>query len=340
MRPGLPDGSPNVEPKTGRQVAVLEWAAWGGFLLPNLLGDTGFRIATDPFRPFPEADFETVCRRAAAVCFHINLSLRRRLPLDIEALTVRFVKRGLHVVNGGALDIRKSVLHAHLEAIGLPSARATKNGAPDEMLFLKTELNYGGELERRLPADLLSETGLGELVSTDLGPYSYRSVCRRDVPESAWADPSLVVEKFVTNPEGSFFRAYFCGRQIIIVKAFAHGAIKKLVDDPRDTNFVSDLEYLRDGSDGLPLSARLKRDVVTFVDRTPADFGCIDIVHDGRDRHFVVDLNLTPYAGSSRRNTNADLNAYLRRGISRTERRKATIDSTGSPLAGATEAVS
>ena len=72
MRPGPPDGSPNVEHKTGRQVAVLdqqvavlEWAAWGGFLLPHLLGDTGFRIATDPFRPFPEADFETVCRRAA-----------------------------------------------------------------------------------------------------------------------------------------------------------------------------------------------------------------------------------------------------------------------------------
>ena len=311
---------------------MLEWGAWDGFLLPNLLGDTGVRIATDPFRPLPEADFETVCRRATAVCFHINLSLRRRLPLEVEKLTERFAQRGLDVVNGRALDIRKSALHAHLEAIGLPSARATRNGAPDETLFLKTDLNYGGEPERWLPVDRLAETGLGELVSADLGPHSYRSVCRRDVPESAWTDPSLVVEKFVTNPEDSFFRVYFSGKQIVIVKAFARGAIKKLVDDPRDTNFVSDLEYLRDGSDRLALSARLKRDVVTFVDRTPADFGCIDIVHDGRDRHFVVDLNLTPYAGRHRRST--DLEAFLRLGITRTQRRKTTISSTESPLAG------
>jgi hypothetical protein len=306
---------------SGDKVAVLEWQAWGGFLLTHVLGEHAARIETDPFREFPSAQFERLCDSFKTVCFQINLSVRGRLPLRIRDLTNRFVERGIHVVNGLVQDIRKSTLHAHLEAVGLPSLKAARSGPADEILFLKTDLNYGGELERWLPQESLAAAGLERLVSADIGAYRYRAVERGMIEESAWADAAVVIEKYVTNKENSFYRVYFSGQRVIIVKAFAPGIIKKLSNDPRDTNFVTDLEHLKAGTDELPLGAALKRDVATFVEKTPVEFGCVDIVHDGHGKHYVVDLNLTPYAGN--RVYDDFLNSFLLSGITDPSQRKA-----------------
>src|SRR5437588_12513527 len=109
---------------SGGRVAVLEWRAWDGFLLSHVLGENAVRIETDPFREFPSEQFDRVCDSFTTVCFQINLSVRGRLPLRIRDLTNRFVERGVYVVNGLVQDIRKSTLHAHLEAIGLSSLKA------------------------------------------------------------------------------------------------------------------------------------------------------------------------------------------------------------------------
>lgn len=302
------------------KVAVLEWQAWSGFLLPNVLGDHAVRIETDPFREFPSAQFDRICDSFPTVCFQINLSVRSRLPLRVRDLTNRFVERGVYVVNGLVQDIRKSTLQAHLEAIGLSSLKASRSGSPDEILFVKTDLNYGGDLERWLPPECITAAGFEHFISNDIGAYRYKTVERRMLQESIWTDPSIVIEKYVTNDADSFYRVYFSGQQIIIVEAFAPGIIKKLSSDPRDTNFVLDLESLKEGTDELPISATLKRDVVTFVENTPVEFGCIDVVHDGHDNHYIVDLNLTPYAGAS--GYDDDLNCFLRLGITNPPHRR------------------
>ena len=310
-------------------VAVLDWRAWDGFLLAHVLGDDAVRIETDPFREFPSAQFDRVCDSVTTVCFQINLSVRGRLPLRIRDLTSRFVERGLHVVNGLVQDIRKSTLHAHLEAIGLSSLKAAPSGSSDEILFVKTDLNYGGELERWLPPESIASAGLEQMISPDIGAYYYKTVERGMLQEGIWTDPAIVVEKYVTNSENSFYRVYFSGKQVIIVKAFAPRMIKKLSGDPRDTNFVTDLEHLRAATDNLPVSTTLKRDVATFVENTPVEFGCIDIVHDGHDRHYVIDLNLTPYAGT--RVHDVYLTNFLRSGITNPAQRKLS-DFVNSPL--------
>jgi hypothetical protein len=311
-------------------VAVLEWRAWDGFLLSHVLGDRGVRIETDPFREFPSLEFDRICDSFTTVCFQINLSLRSRLPLGIRELTNRFATRGIYVVNGLVQDIRKSTLHSHLEVIGLSSAKATPSGSADEVLFVKTNLNYGGELERWLPAEDIAAGGLEHLVSNDIGAYHYKTVERGMIEEGIWTDPSIVVEKYIANAEDSFYRAYFSGKQIIIVKAFAPRIIKKLSGDSRDTNFVTDLEHLKAGTDHFEISAKLKRDVATFVENTPVDFGCIDIVHDGQDNHYIIDLNLTPYAGT--RAHDPYLTNFLKLGITESSRRKPGAF-LGSPLA-------
>ena len=312
---------PSEEAKS--TVAVLEWRAWDGFLLTHVLGDCAVRVETDPFREFPIAQFDRLCDSFTTVCFQINLSVRHRLPLRIRDLTERFVERGVYVVNGIVRDISKSALHAHLEAIGLASPKATKSGPADEVLFMKTNLNYGGELEKSLPRENVVSGGLDHLISPDLGAYRYKAVVRELLPESIWTDPAVVIETYISNAEHSFYRVYFSGQQIIIVRAFAPATIKKMCGDSRDTNFVTDLEHLKAGTDKLELSPTLKRDVAIFVENTPVEFGCIDIVHDGRDHHYIIDLNLTPYAGT--RTHDPFLTDFLRMGITDPMRRKAGI---------------
>jgi hypothetical protein len=311
-------------------VAVLEWRAWDGFLLSHVLGENALRIETDPFSEFPATEFDRICDSCASVCFQINLSVRGQLPLPIRDLTNRFGERGVHVVNGLVQDIRKSTLHAHLEAIGLRSLKAAPSGSANELLFVKTNLNYGGELERWLPRKNIAAARFEHLISPDIGAYHYRIAKRGELPAELWTDPAIVIEKYVNNRKNSFYRAYFSGKQIIIVECFSPGVIKKMSGDPRDTNFVTDLEHLQAGTDCLELSAALKRDVATFVERTPVEFGCVDIVHDGRDNHYVIDLNLTPYAGN--RPYDPYLTDFLRCGIMDPERRKPALF-VNSPLA-------
>lgn len=312
-------------------IAVLEWRAWEGFLLRHVLGDDAVRLETDPFREFPPQEFDRICDSFTTVCFQINLSVRHQLPLRIRELTNRFTTRGIRVVNGVVQDIRKSALHAHLEAIRLPSLKASPDGAADEVLFIKTDLNYGGDLERWLPAEHIAAGGFDRLISPEFGAYHYQTVERRMVQNDVWSDPAIVIERYVTNSESSFYRVYFSGKQVIIVKAFAPSIIKKLSGDPRDTNYVTDLEHLKSGTDHLELKASLKRTVATFVDNTPVEFGSIDIVHDGQDNHYIIDLNLTPYAGT--RTHDPFLTNFLRMGIIDPTRRKTEI-SLDSPLVG------
>lgn len=311
------------------KVAVLEWQAWDGFLLTRVLGDDAVRIETDPFRELPPEQVELVCDSFATVCFQINLSMRARLPLRIRDLTNSFVERGVRVVNGLVQDIRKSTLHAHLEAIGLSSPKAAPTGSSDEILFVKTNLNYGGDLERWLPEASIAAGGFEHLVSPDIGAYRYKTVRRGMLQEDLWKDPAIVVEKYISNAEDSFYRVYFSGERIIIVKAFTPGIIKKLSYDDRDTNYVTDLEHLNAGTDEISLSAKLKRDVATFVENTPVEFGCIDIMHDGHDNHYIVDLNLTPYAG--KKVIDEFLTNFLRVGLMNVRQSKLS-DFVDSPL--------
>ena len=218
-----------------------------------------------------------------------------------------------------------------LSPSGFPRSETTSSGPADEILFVKTNLNYGGDLERWLPPEHIAAVGLEPLISPDIGgAYYYKTVERGMLPEDIWSDPAIVVEKYIANFEDSFYRVYFSGERVVIVKAFAPGIIKKLSGDPRDTNFVTDLEHLKAGTDELSISTTLKLDVATFVEKTPVEFGCVDIVHDGHDRHFIVDLNLTPYAG--KRVPDAFLIDFLRAGITGPARRKLS-GVANSPLA-------
>lgn len=307
---------------SSQEVGVIEWRAWEGFLLTHVLGNDSVRIEADPFKEFPAEHFNFICDSFDTVCFQINLSVRHKLPIRTRELTDRFIERGLYVVNGMVQDIRKSTLHAHLEAIGLPSLKTTPIGHVNELLFVKTNLNYGGDLERWLAPEETAAGGLDQLVAPNFGAYHYRMMTRGAIEESLWTNPAIVIEKYVANTENSFYRVYFSGERIIIVHAFSPAVIKKLSNDPRDTNYVTDLDHLKAGTDELEVNENLKRDVVRFIENTPVEFGCIDLVHDGENNYYIVDLNLTPWGGKTA--LDSFLLEFLRKGLSTRTQRKLT----------------
>jgi hypothetical protein len=303
----------------GKSVVLLEWPEPGNSLLSTVLGDLVDRVQVDPFRDDISQSLEEACRDAEIVCFHIDLTLRRGLPLQVANLSRRLRDQGRFVVNGDLQDISKVALAKHLKSIHLPTCEATRRGPADEALFIKTNLNFGGRKEKTLPSEIIESSNLATLVSREIDSYSYRTLARKDVPDDAWADRALFIERFVTNPADSFVRAYFSGVQIIMVVAYARGPIKKLAGDPRDTNYVTNLEHLKGGAEDFALSDSLKATVCRFVEETPVEFGCIDIVHDDLGRYYIVDLNPTPSGGVG---MDHELNEYLRLGITDPDCRK------------------
>jgi hypothetical protein len=205
---------------------------------------------------------------------------------------------------------------------------ATENGPADEELFVKTNLNYGGRKEKRIPPEVAETSRMTAYMTEETGAYTYRVLKRKDVPAKLWNDSAHFIERFVTNSDDSFVRVYFAGVRIVIVKAYAPTAIKKLVGDPRDTNYVTDIVHLESGAEDFELSDTLKATVGSFVKKTPVEFGCIDLVYDDFDHYYVVDLNMTPSGG---RGTDAELNDYLQLGITDPAYRK-SVECTDSPL--------
>lgn len=311
-----------------RRVVIFEWPEPGNSLLSCVLGDLANRVEVDPFRDVDDQALDRACGESEIVCFHIDLTLRRGLRLAIAEWSRRLEQQGRFVVNGFVQDISKQSLARHLREIGLPTCVATPQGPGDEPLFVKTNLNYGGRKEKTLSPDILDATRLAGWISPEIGPYSYQVMARKDVPAALWADRAHVIERFVTNPEGSFVRVYFSGVQIILVMAHAPGAIKKLCDDPRDTNYITCIDHLKEGAEDFDLSDELKSTVWRFVEETPVEFGCIDIVHDESDHYYIIDLNTTPSGAAQ---TDPELNEYLRFGITEPDSRK-TVCRKGSPL--------
>jgi hypothetical protein len=305
-----------------KRAVIFEWPEpSGNSLLSGVLGGLAERVWVDPFRDLASQPLGDACGDAEVVCFHVDLTLRRGLRLDIAGWSRRLEAEGRYVVNGRVQDISKRSLARHLKAIGLPTCAATRRGPADEPLFVKTNLNYGGRKESRLPPEVVDAAELSGLISAEVGAFSYRVLPRKDVPAGLWSDPAHAIERYVTNSHDSFVRAYFSGVQIIMVVAYAPGPIKKLRGDPRDTNYVTDIGHLKGGAEDFELSDALKSTVCRFVERTPVEFGSIDLVHDDDGHYYVIDLNTTPSGGEG---ADPELNEHLRLGITEPEYRKAT----------------
>lgn len=273
------------------QILVYEWQAWNGFLISHLIADY-CRLSAEYQHDI--SDFEAVLNpNIKAVLLQINLSYSVRFPAQRAQLIEALQAKGLLVLNQAVGDISKSNLHALLQAHGIASAKADKDGDPDDYLFVKSNLNWGGVAEQRLPKALQKHfPDVAQMRIKRHDQYYLRQ--RKKLTEEEWSDQSIVIEKYIANDENSFYRVYAFGESLVVVKAYTIGLIKKISGDGRDRNFLYSKSAINDGCTELPdgLNCLLKQ----FIRHIDLCFFCLDIVHDD-ERYYIIDLNLTPWSG-------------------------------------------
>ena len=272
-------------------VLVYEWQAWKGFLISHLIADYCQVTADYQHRPEDMAAF--LSPNVKAVLWQINLSQQQAFPNRRTAIIDYLKTRNLLVLNETVDDITKSNLQRCLVDAGLPSVRANPDMPGDTLLMVKSNLNWGGEVETRLPKtvyDRLYSEQHQSITRFD----QYYVLPRKDLPDKVWKDSSVVVETYIFNNEESFYRVYGFGESLVVVKAHSKQQIKKINGDPRDYNVLTTQAQL--SREGGRLPPRLKQVLHRFCHRIPIDYFCLDVMHDGNE-FYIVDLNTTPYSG-------------------------------------------
>ncbi len=291
-------------PDQGYAIRVLEPHALPVRLRP---GEAAARVLAD------------VPDDARTVMMHVDASRTNGFIAQAPALWDALRHRGIRVLNARATDIRKSTLHARCEALGVPSARTPRDGAPDERVIIKTNLNSAGAPERLLARQA---NGLGRQFAQELNAgmrdaSDYR-ICRRDeVPATVWTDPTLVVERFISNPDGLYFRVHTVGRATCVAEIWNTFDIKK-----GTTGVVRRFNHFywrtAAGDEAVGPSHETAGRVAALVRRVHdgmgIDYGATDCVMDDTTGELVVvDANKTPGAGSMAKRP--DIVEHLRRGF-------------------------
>ncbi len=239
------------------------------------------------------------------VVMHIDASVTSNFLANEASFRAGLTARGVRTVNIDATDIRKSTVHARCSALGLPLARADREGASDERLIIKTTLNSGGGPEHKLARQWgVSAARVAADVSDVVrGSLDY-VICRRDeVPAPVWTDSKFVVERFIENPEGVFFRVYVVGPAAVVSAAWTDRQIKKLSMPIRAReNYY--YWTAANGHNALGSSSESATRALTVTRRLAESLKVelcgADCVMDASGNVVPIDINKTPYWGTPR----------------------------------------
>jgi hypothetical protein len=281
-------------------LAVCESEGWYGFMV-EVLYPNAHRVTVGPRDPVSRV-LASLPPSTRGVLVNVNLSyttdfIEPDVPWPMPALNLR------------ATDVRKRTIHKRAAAFGLPTAAASESGPPDERVIVKTTLNYTGKPERIMR----ERWGVrADRFTADISDRFEYVISRRDeVPEGVWTDPSLVVERYITNPDGLFIRAYIVGPAAVVTLAWAGSDIKKLSlpqNDRRDYYFW-DTTAIGPTSD---IAARALATARPLASALGVDFCGIDCAVDPDGKIIPVDVNKTPYWGHPRQ---SPVLAHLRHGF-------------------------
>ncbi len=288
---------------------VYHWQAWERFFISYLV-EPGCHLKAAHGHGIRDLE-SRLTPGIRAVLPQVNLSYSKLFPARRRQLFSALERRGVLVLNTEIEDISKRNLHRLLEAAGVRSARAERTGPADEPLFVKANLNSGGEPETWLPRELRPR----------FLPHHKRLIRRWDgyflakrseLSPAQWANDSIVIERYIENYEDSFYRVYGFGDAIVVVRARSSQLIKKIYSHTRETDIYLSRSQILGRRTDLPTD--LQRVLKGFLRHYPLAYFCLDIVHDG-GAHYIIDLNLTPWCDPKRHT--AEARAFLCNGAER-----------------------
>lgn len=261
---------------------VFEWCAWDGFLITHVM-PTAQRIPVAPTLLLPGADeFD------GTPLLHINLTQPGRAFRNFDAWLTGFERAARPVLNGYFGSIDKWAIQAACKAQGLPDVRADRGGNPAELLVMKARANHYGRHERSLSAAIVGD------MAPPPWPYPERVHClpRSAIPITAWDDPRMTIERYISNRDDCFIRAYVAGDYVAAVTSHATGLVKEM-DQTKAVGTISSFaghERTFDCRDPLFVAHRLAQAM-------RVDFGALDLAVDDDGLLHAIDLNTTPAWG-------------------------------------------
>jgi hypothetical protein len=256
------------------EVVVYNHSRWSGYLLQRLLPQS-HKITS---RPGDTSDriLSFVGEGCSVFIFHVDLTFARGRPLDRQLLCAALRERGIRVLNSAVVDISKRRLQADCDRIGLPTTLAEPCGAPDELLIVKTDLNYGGVPE------LVTECPEGRPTE----PCDYRVLPRRELQAGLWERPELAIERFIDSEDGRLYRCAVLGARRVWSVFASPMKVKRV---PTDQTLVI-------GEGEVPRSARCAVD--SFAMAYGRDFGAFDVLIGLDGLAYLIDFNATPVWGA------------------------------------------
>jgi hypothetical protein len=273
---------------------IYEWEAWEGYLLPQLLR------AAHRLKAAPDDTLDQIVTRLPgdtnAFCFHLNCTKTGQFPLCRAELIEALEAKGIPVLNGYVTDTSKRSLQQACEYLGLPTvATREADGRPNDLVIVKTDLNYGGFGERGLSSADKQRLGIPVAESPINSTYDYKVLTRSSVPDQWWKDLTLVVERFVKNRYNRKFSVYFGGTAFVAVLMVSTEEIKKFSPTHfRQEFLLTEQDCAEVAHPDLPSGLQLG--TVRLLRHYRVDVGAIDVVEDDDGCCYPIDLNPTTYA--------------------------------------------
>jgi hypothetical protein len=281
-------------------ICVLDWSKWKPMLIMSVAPDA--RRIRARFGEHPERLLLRLPRRTDRLLVHLDISQNSPFIPEPTALEEICELWGIQLLNCGLRDIRKRTVQAACITHRLPSLAAPPDGPADELLIVKSNLNAGGVPELMLPAAQKARFNLGTQPRRMKSPKDYFIAPRASLAPEIWNDPELVIERFVTNPEGRFFRAYILKSSVVVSEGYSPEPIKRMRPDVQRRNhwlwrYGTSIVPYHGSNTTLPRA--LLRTLGVFVPGFRVDYGAIDIIESEAHEFHIIDVNKTPYWGSA-----------------------------------------
>lgn len=271
-----------------RSTVIYQWPDSRGYLANVLMPDATCLAAA------PGETNVTVLERLKSACecfwFHLNATMTTNFPADRPALLASLLGRRIEVVNGNVTDISKRYVQQFNREHGFQDVSAPQEGDPNELLILKTNYNCIGDGERYMSALQQDRLGLKRSEAVPEG-FKYRVGPRSTFEPACWANPAFVLERFIHNEWGIWYRAMVRRPKIALCQFQSPAQIKK-----DGGSRLLQIMWLR-SDDHSVRSGSIGSLVLRFIGAFRLDFGAVDVVTDLKGVATVVDVNPTPWGG-------------------------------------------
>lgn len=275
------------------KTVIYEWQSNSQFLIRDVVPD--FILLQANSRDGVEDVIRAIPPDSDRFIFHLNCTVTQHFPRKRGELIRAIQERGLAVLNSRTTDISKRHIQRMCTELRLPTTLARREGDRDELIMVKTNLNFAGKTEWALTTDERAELKVGDGSQMIWDPYHYFVVPRKDIQAQWWDDDNLICERFVSNNRNLWYRAYLMGNCVFLLEMTNPHDVKK-VDESRIVNTwavrLGDIDFAQ--AEELNDVSALLRNLQVFAGGFELDFGTIDIVRDDVAGFFIIDVNTTP----------------------------------------------